>query len=246
VACRLGRRPIPLSTPYLRYYATCGLLGSALPTSNMFLVVQHIPAGLMAVVIATAPLLTYLFALLFRVEVLSLARAAGIGLGFAGSLLIVVPERSLPDPALAPWVALAFLTPALYALNSVYAARKAPAGSDSLTLAAGMLMGAGVLLAPAVVVSGSFFPLWSAAALDAGLVLLHLFGAALAFVLFFVLLRLSGPVYFSQVAYLVTLWGVGLGMLFLGERHSPWVWLSLVLIFAGLALVNRRDRPASA
>ena len=59
--------------------------------------------------------------------------------------------------------------------------------------------------------------------------------------LFFYLLRIAGAVYFSQVAYLVTLFGVGFGMLLFGERHPGSAWLALLLIFAGLALVNRRQ-----
>ena len=55
-----------------------------------------------------------------------------------------------------------------------------------------------------------------------------------------ILLRIAGPVYFSQVAYLVTLFGVGFGMLVFGERHPGSAWLALLMIFAGLALVNRR------
>ena len=42
----------------------------------------------------------------------------------------------------------------------------------------------------------------------------------------------------SQIAYVVTGSGVALGMLIYDERHSPWVWAALALMFAGLALVR--------
>jgi drug/metabolite transporter (DMT)-like permease len=50
----------------------------------------------------------------------------------------------------------------------------------------------------------------------------------------------AGPVFASQVGYVVTGSGVVLGMIVYGERHSPWIWAALALMFAGLALVKPR------
>lgn len=238
--CALGRRRVQLTRAHLRYFFICGVLGSALPTTSMLFVLTKIPAGLMAVVLASAPLLTYGFALLFRVERIEIVRFFGIGLGLAGALLILLPRGSLPDPAIAPYVMLAFLTPALYALNGVYAARHRPDSGDSLIFASGMMISAGVLLMPAAVVSSGLYPLWHLASLADGLVIAHMGIAALAFTLYFVLLRISGAVFASQVAYLVTLFGIGFGWLIFGERLGPWVWFAVVLTFTGVALVNLR------
>ena len=246
LACRASGRSLPLAGAYLRYYVVCGLLGSAIPTTNMFIVLQGIPAGLMAVVIATAPLLTYLFTWLVGVEPFMARRAFGIGLGFAGALLIVIPNTSLPDPKMAPLVGLAFLTPALYALSSVYASRARPRDSDSLALAAGMMCAAGLVLLPVVAASGSFYLPGPRLELVDGLVLAHVLVAAIAFQLYFTLLHVAGPVYFSQVGYLVTLAGVGFGMLVFDEVHSIWIWLALALIFAGVTVVNRARLPSQS
>ena len=60
--------------------------------------------------------------------------------------------------------------------------------------------------------------------------------------LYIYLIGQAGPVFASQVAYAVTLAGVLWGMALFGERHSPWIWLSLALMLAGLALVTPRKR----
>ena len=52
----------------------------------------------------------------------------------------------------------------------------------------------------------------------------------------------AGAVFASQVAYVVTPSGVLLGVLFLGESHSGWVWTALLLMLGGLVLV--RPRPS--
>ncbi len=58
------------------------------------------------------------------------------------------------------------------------------------------------------------------------------------FVLFYTIVTMAGAVYLAQVGYIVTLTGVGWGSWFFGERPSIWLWASVVLVFAGVALVN--------
>ncbi len=48
----------------------------------------------------------------------------------------------------------------------------------------------------------------------------------------------AGPVFSSQIAYVVTLSGVGLSILILGEAYSATVWLALGLMIGALALVT--------
>ena len=52
---------------------------------------------------------------------------------------------------------------------------------------------------------------------------------------------MTSPVFASQIAYVVTLGGVFLSAVLLGERYSPWVYLSLVLMIGGLFLVQPRQ-----
>jgi len=238
------RRPPGLAPAHLRYYAICGLTGSGMPLIIMFLVLNHVPAGLMAIVLTLIPLLTYLFALALRMEPFTRLRAGGLALGFTGALLLVVPRGSLPDPAMLPYVLASFVAPVLFAVANVYAARARPAG-DSLGLAAGMLLGSAVFVLPLALATGTFHPLWLWATPADPWILLHLSVAATAYFLFFTILRLAGPVYFSQVAYLVTLIGIFWGWVAFDERLSAWVWAALVLIFAGLTLVNLGQRRAN-
>jgi drug/metabolite transporter (DMT)-like permease len=221
--------------------------GITVPNINFFFVIGHVPAGVMAVVVATVPMLTYGFALTLGMERFGWRRAAGIGLGLAGALCLLLPRASLPDPAMLGWVVLAFLTPAFYAANSVYSARWRPAGGHSLGLACGMMFGASIFQ------HGRAGERIEAAARQRGRAgerqLLSALGqiaiSSVAYILFFEVLRLAGAVFFSQVAYIVTLAGLSWGMVVFGERHSGWLYLATGLIFAGLALVNlrRRSRP---
>ena len=64
--------------------------------------------------------------------------------------------------------------------------------------------------------------------------------------LFIYLIAYAGPVFATQVAYLVTIFGVAWGMVIFDERHSVWIWLSLAVMLAGLALVRPRKHERAA
>lgn len=246
LACRLRRARIPRDPTHLRYYAITGLLSIALPNVNLVTAIKHLPAGVMVLTIPFVPLMTYVLVIGMRMERFSLVRFAGVLCGLGGVALIVLPRASLPDAGAAPWFLMALLTPAGYATGNVLAARLRPAGSRSLPLAAGMLLAAGTSLAPfLVILDVMYLP-----ALPAGAAEIGVFGqiaiSSVAYFVLFELLRLAGPVFMSFTGYIVTLTGIGWGVLLFGERHSAWVWAAAALIFAGLALVNfRRGRVAA-
>ena len=65
---------------------------------------------------------------------------------------------------------------------------------------------------------------------------------AIAYTLYVFTVKNSGPVFASQVGYLVTISGVLWGIAIFGEEHSVWVWASLILMMIGLALVSPRNQ----
>ena len=52
-------------------------------------------------------------------------------------------------------------------------------------------------------------------------------------------MRIAGPVYFSQVAYLVTFFGIAIAMVVFDERYSVWHWVAFAVTVTGVILVNR-------
>ena len=236
----------PMSWAHVRHYVVIGAVGSAIPTANLFYALSNLPTGIVALVITTVPLFTYVLSLSVRLEGFDWRRATGIGLGLAGTLLVLLPAGSLPSEEMIPFVLLAFLSPFFYSLNSVYAMKFHPPEMDSLHAATGMMVTSSLMLLPASLATGTFYPLWQSIGLINGLILLHMVLAALTFHMYFVLLRRAGPVYFSQVAFIVTLVAVGWGVVLFDERHSLWIWAALALVFGGVALVNWRHKNQAA
>ncbi len=240
-------RPPAIRAAHLGYYAKLGLVRFTLANFILYSVQAKLPVGLMSVVMAFVPILTYGLSLLVRIERLSRVRMAGIGLGFAGVLLIVVPRASLPDPGLALWVSIGFAAPLLHAVGYVaLSERSRPAGVDSLTLGCGTLLAGAVFSLPILLAAGEFRWLAPPFTLGESALIAHFILAAVNFYAIFELIRLAGPVYMSQSNFLSVLFAVVIGMLLFEERHSLPVWSAMALVLAGLFLVNLRTgrRPS--
>jgi len=228
-----------------RAWAFCGVagvLGITMPNVMFYFVISHVPVGLMAVVVTTAPIMTYSLALALAMEQPSLFRTLGIGLGFVGALVIVVPKHSLPADVDLFWVLLAFVTPACYSMSNLFAARFRPPGLSSLSLASGMLIAAGIAQSCLML---AFIPPYVPLP-PYGIPELALLGQILissfAYIIYFHIVQAAGAVYLSQVGYVVTLTGILWGMLIFGEQHSAWLYAGTALVLGGFALVNRRRR----
>ena len=247
VMCRIRGVAIGLSRRHLFYYGVMGAAGIALPNSNMVFVLGHIPAGLMSVIIVTAPVITYVVAVVIRLEIIDARRAGGVALGFIGAAVLVLPKGSLPSPEMLPFALFAFITPLAWALTSVYAEAARPHGADSMTLAMGTMFAATIASLIAALATDSFHPIWrdfeiaNKALVGYGLI------TTLTFFLYFTVVSLAGAVYLAQVGYITTLMGLGWGAWFYGEEPSNWLWLAVVLVFGGVALVNMgKGRRTSA
>lgn len=242
LAMLTGARP-PLGSLHLRYYAISGLITLALPNVLVFLAVARIGAGLPSIAYAFPAMLTYAIALGLRMEKLAWARAAGIGLGLVGILMIVGPRSGPVSEADLPWMLLAFIAPVSLAAGNIYRTRAWPKNAAPLALAAGTLLGAACWLLIACLAFDLFHMPFTAGGSDWVLAAAGVF-ACLSFIPYFELQRVAGPVYLSQIGYVMAATSLGIGTVVFGERYGLLVWLAVAVIIAGILLVNRK--PAQA
>lgn len=232
-----SRGRLPLDRRHLVFFLICGFLGTALPNSLSYSAYKHLPVGVTVIVMALVPMATLLMSLPLRIERLDVRRLLGLGFGVAAVLLL--PETSLPAPGQVAWVVLPVIVSLSYAAENVYIASAKPPGCSVLETMCGLLWGALFLLTPAVVVSDAWVDITRFGPPEQAIIavsVLHM-GAYFGFIW---LIGKAGPVFASQVGYIATGSGVMLGMIVYSERHSPWVWTALALMFAGLTLVKPR------
>lgn len=236
--------PPPLRRDVLRFGLVCGAVGVAFPSVAFFWSTRYLPAGILAIAFASMPLFTYLLSVALAVERSERRRLAGVFIGLAAMILLVLPDGALPVPGLAPWVLLALAASVSMSVENCYAGGFRPADAASVQLSCVRQLGAVLLLAPIALGTGTTVPVLEAwgtvqwAATGTGVL------SGVAFTVLLYVIRTSGPVFASQSAYVITLAGVAWGMLLFGERHSLYVWGALALTLAGIALVKPR-RPSA-
>ena len=228
-----------------RFYLISGLTAIAIPNTCMYFAAAHLPAGILATVVNTVPIFAYPLALIFNLEKFNWERMLGILIAIIALLLIVAHKTSLPSPDMIPWVLATLITPLSFALSSIYIARYRPANCDSLTLSAGMLTASAIMLLPLVLYSGSFYHLQTPLTTPDFIILLEIILSTIGYILFFQLLKIAGPVYYSLVDTIVVLTGVTWGYLIFNEHLNAWTGMAVILIIISLMLVTRNQRKAA-
>ncbi len=239
-------RGLPLTAPHLRFYAVIALVGTVLPNAASFQAAVHLPAGVISILLSLVPMFAFPIALGIGIDRFGPARFLGLGCGLGGVLLIVGPETSLPDPAMAAFIPIALIAPFFYALEGNIVGKWGTLGLDPIQVLFGA-SAVGLLFAlPLALTTGHFIdPRTAWGAPEAAIVLISLVHAAV-YTGYVWMVGRAGAVFAAQVSYLVTAFGVLWAMALLGETFSPWVWAAMGLMFTGLFLVQPRPKVTIA
>lgn len=212
-----------------------GLTNSALPFLCFGYAALSISAGLSSIFNATTPLFGALIAWAWLGDRLTRARVAGLAVGFAGVLWLAWDKASF-KPGGTGWAVLACLGATLLYGFSASFTKKHLAGIPPLALAAGSQLAAASLLVP---LSLAWWPatLPSARAwLAAGA--LALLCTGVAYVLFFRLIAHVGATRAITVTFLIPVFAVLWGALFLSESLTPVMGLGCAVILLGTGLTT--------
>jgi drug/metabolite transporter (DMT)-like permease len=225
-----------------------GIINSALPFTLLAFASVFLPAGLTAILNATAPLFGVVVAFFWLKESLSLWRGVGFVMGFVGVAVLIgwqdgTGMEMSPVPVLA-----ALLASLLYAIGAPFARLKLGAVSP-LTVTTGSLLGAALFLLPALPftapeTSPSVYVLLIALALA-------VMSTAVAYIFYFRLIKSIGSSKALTVTYLVPLFAMVWAFIVLGEAITPAMIVGCGLILLGTAVANelfktlRQKRPTS-
>lgn len=238
-------RRLPLHVRHLRLFGGIALVGTLLPDYLVYLSAAQLPAGILSILLGLVPVISLPIALVLRMETLLARRVFGVVLGAMAVVLMIGPDTALPPGTKLIFAILTLLASASYALQGIFVAWHGTRGLDAVQVLFGATTIALCVVAPASVLTGQFVDLWipwgAAEWALLGTSVLH----ALAYGGFFALVARAGPVFTSQVAYLVTGSGVLWSMLLLNETYSLWIWAAFGLMLAGIFLLQpKRVRSA--
>ncbi|MBC7468548.1 MAG: EamA family transporter [Ramlibacter sp.] len=216
---------------------TVGLLNSGIPFALFSFALLSISTGLSAVLNATVPLFGALVAWGWLKDRPTASRSLGLAIGFLGVAMLAWDKASFrPDASgHAPgWAVLACLLACVCYAIAASATRRYLTGLPALVTATGSQLGASLGLAlPALWFWPARMPgihAWLAA-LALGVVC-----TGIAYILYFRLIEQAGPPRALAVTFLVPVFAVLYGVLFLGETVTGWMLLCAGVIVCGTSL----------
>jgi drug/metabolite transporter (DMT)-like permease len=220
-----------------RAYLMMGVLNAALPWTLYAYGGLHLSAGTMAILNATTPFFGAICGALWLGEPFTARKLAGLMLGVAGVALVVGfgPIALTPDVGLG--IAACVGATLCYAVSATWL-RKLDRGAPPLSLTTANLVVASFAIAPflpAVPPAEAFTTQVIVAVLGVSLLC-----SALAFLLFFRLIAEIGATRTLTVTFLIPVFGVFWGWLFLGEAIGAGTIAGGLTVLAATALVIRR------
>jgi drug/metabolite transporter (DMT)-like permease len=214
-----------------------GVLNSGLPFAFFAFALLSINSGLAAVINATVPMFGALVAWAWFGDRPDGSRILGLVIGFVGVAMLAgrgAGFHSGADESAARWAIGACLAACICYAFAASLTRKHLTGVPALATATGSQIGATLALAlPA-------FWLWPAKmpSLQAwgALLAVGIACTGLAYILFFRLIEHAGPARALTVTFLVPVFALFYGAVFLGEEITQWMLVCAVVIVCGVAL----------
>ncbi len=218
-----------------RPIAIVGVTNSALPFLAFAYAAQSIDAGVSAIFNSATPLFAAVIAWLWLADRMTGARVLGLVIGFAGVVGIALYKAGLHGSATVPAILACLAGTVFYGISPSLAKRHL-SGVPPLAVAAGSQLSATALLAvPALLV-------WPATPPSANgwllVAMLAFFCTGLAYILYFRLIANAGPANAVAVTYLVPIFAVVWGGVFLGETLTWPLVAGCAVVFIGTALAT--------
>jgi drug/metabolite transporter (DMT)-like permease len=231
-----------------RAVAAIAVIGNVVPFLLIAWGLNYIPSSLSGILMAVMPLGVVVLAHFFLPdEPLSPVKLVGFLLGFVGVVVILGPERFL-SLSFGGWEflgQLAVIAAALcYSLQSIVSRRMKAKGA--LEMAAATLLVAALIGLPMALIGAPRGLAVATAEALLALFVVGLFTTGLATVVYFQLIRTAGASFASLINYLIPVYAMAVGAVFLDETIGVAEVAGLALILAGIAVVQvvAAARPA--
>jgi drug/metabolite transporter (DMT)-like permease len=217
-----------------RHYLLLGLLNSALPFLLIAFAARNLSASLLSILNATSPIWGAVVAASWSGSGLKAREVFGLALGIAGVGLLVGFDATALQPGAGPAIAAALGAAACYGIASVYA--KSAKAVEPFANAHGSMWAAALLAAGAL----PFFPVVARpdAGVIAAVVALGVLCSGIAYLLYFRLIADLGPASALTVTFLIPVFGVLWGHLFLGEAIGWHTLAGAAIVIAGTVLIT--------
>jgi drug/metabolite transporter (DMT)-like permease len=218
----------------VRHFLLLGLINSALPFFLFAYAAHWLTASVLSVLNATAPIWGAMIGVLFFRQPMSIRLLSGLLLGVTGVAILVGFDAVVLQAGAGLAIAAGAGAACCYGIATHYT-RRAEA-VEPFANAHGSMWGALCWLLPVALLQPPLAEptLWQASAL----LLLGVLCTGVAYLLYFALVRDIGATPTLTVTFLIPVFGVSWGALFLGESVGWHTLVGAITVLAGTALVT--------
>lgn len=225
------RKPLNLRQ-HGRHYLVLGVFNAALPFMLFGFAALTLTASALSILNATTPIWGAVIGAMWSHQPLSGRTVLGLGLGVAGVGLIVGFDHWAAQPGAGIAIAAALLATVCYGIATTYT--RNATSVDSFSNAHGSMWTASLFIMPAL-------PFASVTASPStgvmlAVVALGVVCTGIAFLLYFRLVRDIGGTSTLTVTFLIPVFGILWGHLFLGEAVTPSMIAGSLIVILGTAL----------
>ena len=242
---RFRKKNLDIKTNWTRFLVA-GVLNLALPQFLLAFGALHLPAAYLSIVNGMVPAFIAIFSYFILRESLSARKSIGLFMGLFGVVLLS-QYGSVEHFDSDTWIALAesLAATASYGIGTVYVRRWASHIKPAVLTSGGGFAGA-LVLAPMALIAWLRYvpeaaPVHSSAVVIGCLFTLGILGSGIAFVLFYGLVREVGAFRASITTFLMPMFGMLWGFLFLGEGVTLGMIGGAALVLFSTALCLKRE-----
>ncbi|GIZ50761.1 DMT family transporter [Noviherbaspirillum aridicola] len=227
----------------LKAFALVGLFAGAIPFTCFSYAALVLPAAYSAVLNATAPLFSALLSVLMLGERLTLGKLAGLLMGIGGVAILVGAGTLAVSPQTLLAVGACLVAAMCYAMSTMVVKKTGrPGDIHPIAMAAGSLALGGSMMLPAL--PFALPPAIPSPTALACILAMALLSSGLAQALFIPMIVRIGPTRAMSVSFLIPLFSMVWGVLFLGETVGAATIVGGVVVLLAMALVLSSGRQA--
>jgi drug/metabolite transporter (DMT)-like permease len=212
-----------------------GALNSAIPFSLLTFSMLRLQAGFAAILGATVPLFAVAIDALWWRHPLRRSRLFGLGLGFGGVVLLAWDHLDFRSGG-SGWAVLATLAAAACYASAAHFGKHYFAGKPALLPASGSMLAGAILVAPWGLMN---WPSHVPPPADWLIVAVLAFVCtALAYLIYYHLIERISATALTGVTYVIPVFGLLWGAIFLHEQVTPRILLGMLVTLAGTAFTT--------
>ena len=241
--CYLNKIKIEAFSKDWYWFASIGIINLVIPFFLIAYGVQKVQSNLAAILMASTPLTAVILAHFFtKNEKINLIKTLGILLGFSG-VVFLFSDKILINENNYLSAFLILFGSCFYVVGGLLTLKISNKRNENVTTS--IVIWATLILFPICMFVEQPWNLSPRLDSTISLIYLGVFSTGIAWLLRFYILKNNGLVFQAQVAYLIPIFGVILGFLFLNEGITPKVILSLIAVILGIYLVKRSSKVIS-